>query len=296
MPLLINKLFLTDNCFNNLHSGMSDDQQSGIQSRSEESLSVSLPADLSVETPPISSWPPLPSPQNSSSQMLSHFHVPPPSNFPYYEMNPMLGGPIFAFSPIEESGGSHSQPQKNPVSGSGPVGSWQQCHPTMDSFYGPPAGFNGPFINPPGAMPGVQAPPQMLVYNHYARVGQFGQVGLSFMGTTYIPSGKQPDWKHNPTSSGLGISEGSMNNINMISAQHNPPNMPTPIPHLAPGPSILPLPMASPTAMFDVSPFQVHIFILQTLMSQHCIFLFDCIKLHIIVLMYSSSCFCFDIH
>ncbi|WOG97532.1 hypothetical protein DCAR_0416873 [Daucus carota subsp. sativus] len=233
-----------------------NDQQSGIQSRSEESLSVSLPADLSVETPPISSWPPLPSPQNSSSQMLSHFHVPPPSNFPYYEMNPMLGGPIFAFSPIEESGGSHSQPQKNPVSGPGPVGSWQQCHPTMDSFYGPPAGFNGPFINPPGAMPGVQAPPQMLVYNHYARVGQFGQVGLSFMGTTYIPSGKQPDWKHNPTSSGLGISEGSMNNINMISAQHNPPNMPTPIPHLAPGPSILPLPMASPMAMFDVSPFQ----------------------------------------
>lgn len=236
--------------------GVSDDQQSGIQSRVEESLTVSLPADLSVETPPISSWPPLPSPQNSSSQMLPHFPVSPPSNFPFYEMNPMLGGPIFAFSPIEESGGSQSQSQKNPVSGPGSVGSWQQCHPTMDSFYGPPAGFSGPFINPPGAIPGVQAPPQMLVYNHYARVGQFGQVGLSFMGTTYIPSGKQPDWKHNPSSSGLGISEGGINNMNMISAQHNPPNMPTPIPHLAPGPPILPMPMASPMAMFDVSPFQ----------------------------------------
>lgn len=236
--------------------GVSDDQQSGIQSRVEESLSVSLPADLSVETPPISSWPPLPSPQNSSSQMLSHFPVSPPSNFPFYEMNPMLGGPIFAFSPIEESGGSQSQSQTNPVSGPGTVGSWQQCHPTMDSFYGPPAGFSGPFINPPGAIPGVQAPPQMLVYNHYARVGQFGQVGLSFMGTTYIPSGKQPDWKHNPSSSGLGVGEGGINNMNMISAQHNPPNMPTPIPHLAPGPPILPMPMASPMAMFDVSPFQ----------------------------------------
>lgn len=236
--------------------GVCDGQQSRIQSRVEESLSVSLPADLSVETPPISSWPPLPSPQNSSSQMLSHFPVAPTSHFPFYEMNPMLGGPVFAFSPIEESGGSQSQSQNKPVSGPGPMGTWQQCHPAMDSFYGPPAGYNGPFINPPGGIPGVQAPSQMLVYNHYARVGQFGQVGLSFMGTAYIPSGKQPDWKHNPTSSGMGIGNGDINNMNMISAQHNSPNIPAPLPHLAPGPPILPMPMASPMAMFDVSPFQ----------------------------------------
>ncbi|KAL8125124.1 uncharacterized protein LOC141720054 isoform X2 [Apium graveolens] len=238
--------------------GVSDDQQSRIRSRVEESLSVSLPADLSVENPPISSWPPLPSPQNSSSQVLSHFPVTPPSHFPFYEMNPMLGGSVFTFSPIEESGGSQSQSQNKPVSGPGPMGTWQQCPPTIDSFYGPPAGYNGPFITPPGGLPAVQAPPQMLVYNHYARVGQFGQVGLSFMGTAYIPSGKQPDWKHNPTSSGMGIGDGDISNMNMMSGQHNSPNITAPLPHLASGPPILPMPMpmATPLAMFDVSPFQ----------------------------------------
>lgn len=235
---------------------MAGDHQSGTQARAEESLSVSLPADLSVETPPISLWPPLPSPHNPSSQMLSHFPGA-PSHFPFYEMNPMLGGPIFAFSPHDESGGTQSQSQKSTVSGPGHLGTWQQCHPTMESFYGPPAGFTGPFISPPGVIPGVQAPPHMVVYNHYARVGQFGQVGLSFMGTAYIPSGKQPDWKHNPTSSGMGISEGEMNNMNIVSAQRTPPNMPAPMQHLAPGSPLLP--MASPLAMFDVSPFQVYI-------------------------------------
>ncbi|KAI8000642.1 hypothetical protein LOK49_LG09G00137 [Camellia lanceoleosa] len=88
------------------------DQQLVTHSRSEESLSVALPADLSVETPPISLWPPLPSPQNSSSQMLSHFPGDPPSHFPFYEMNPMLRGPIFVFGPHDESAGSQSQSQK----------------------------------------------------------------------------------------------------------------------------------------------------------------------------------------
>lgn len=234
--------------------GVAVDQQSGSQSRAEESLSVSLPADLSVETPPISLWPPLPSPQNSSAPMLSHFPGAPPSHFPFYEMNhPMMRGPIFAFGPHEESGASQSQSQKSTVSGSGHIGAWQH-HSSVDSFYGPPAGFSGPFISPPGGIPGVQAPPHMVVYNHYAPVGQFGQVGLSFMGATYIPSGKQPDWKHNPTSSAMGIGEGDMNAMNMVSAQRNPPNMPPPLQHLAPGSPLLP--MASPLAMFDVSPFQ----------------------------------------
>ncbi|XP_010270022.1 PREDICTED: uncharacterized protein LOC104606489 [Nelumbo nucifera] len=231
-------------------SGVTGNQQSTSQARGEESLA--LPADLSVETPSLSLWPPLPSPQNSSSQMLSHFPAAPPSHFPCYEMSPMIGPPIFSFG-HDESAGSQSQSQKTSTT-SGPLGAWQQCHSSVDSFYGPPAGFTGPFISPPGGIPGVQGPPHMVVYNHFAPVGQFGQVGLSFMGTTYIPSGKQPDWKHNPASSTMVVGEGDINNLNMISAQRNAPSMPTPIQHLAPGSPLLP--MASPLAMFDMSPFQ----------------------------------------
>ncbi|KAK6924066.1 hypothetical protein RJ641_010266 [Dillenia turbinata] len=234
-------------------TGVTGDKQSAIQSRNDESLSVSLPADLSVETPSISLWQPLLSPQNSSSQMISHFPGGAPSHFPFYEMNRMLGGPILAFGPHDESAGSQSQSQKSNPSGSGPVGDWQ--HPSgIDSFYGPPAGFTGPFISPAGGITGVQGPPHMVVYNHFAPVGQFGQVGLSFMGTTYIPSGKQPDWKHDPTSSAMGTGEGDMNNLSMVSAPRNLSNVPSPIRHLAPGSPLLP--MASPMAMFDVSPFQ----------------------------------------
>ncbi|KAL3526774.1 hypothetical protein ACH5RR_011430 [Cinchona calisaya] len=234
--------------------GMACDQQLASQSRTEESLSVSLPADLSVETPPICLWPPLPSPQNSSSQMLSHFPGGPPSHFPFYDMNPMLGGPIFAFGPHEEPAGTQSQPQKSSTtSSSGPLGTWQQCHSTVDSFYGPSAAYAGPFIGPPGGIPGVQGPPHMVVYNHFAPVGQFGQVGLSFMGPTYIPSGKPPDWKHN-SSSAVGMNEGDMNNVNIAAGQRNPPNMATPMQHLASGSPLMP--MASPLAMFDASPFQ----------------------------------------
>ncbi|XP_049383577.1 uncharacterized protein LOC125847897 isoform X2 [Solanum stenotomum] len=230
------------------------DQQLSSHSRAEESLSVSLPADLNVETPPISLWPPLPSPQNSSSQILSHFPGGPPSHFPFYEMNPVLGSPIFAFGPHKESAGSQSHSQKATVSSSGPLGAWQQCHSTLDSFYGHPAGFTGPFISPPGGIPGVQGPPHMVVYNHFAPVGQYGQVGLSFMGTTYLPSGKQPDWKHTPSSSAMGITETDMNNVNMAGSQRNLSNMPATVQHLGPASPIMPI--ASPLAMFDVSPFQ----------------------------------------
>ncbi|XP_038722737.1 uncharacterized protein LOC120014758 isoform X2 [Tripterygium wilfordii] len=235
-------------------AGVAGDLQSGSQSRGEESLSLDLPADLSVETLPMSLWPPLPSPQNASSQMLSHFPGAPPSHFPLYEMNPMLGGPFFAFGLHDESSSGQSQSQKTSNSISAPLGTWQPCHSGVDSFYGPPAGFSGPFIGSPAGIPGVQGPPHMVVYNHFAPVGQFGQVGLSFMGTTYIPSGKQPDWKHNPASSAMNDGEGGeMSNLNMVSAQRNPNNMPA-IQHLAPGSPLVP--MASPLAMFDVSPFQ----------------------------------------
>ncbi|KAH9711863.1 hypothetical protein KPL71_019882 [Citrus sinensis] len=236
-----------------IRAGGDADQQSASQSRAEESLSVALPADLSVETPPISLWPPLPSPP-SSNQMISHFPGGLPSHFPLYEMNPLLGGPIFTFGPHEESVPAQSQTQKTASTpGSSSLGTWQQCHSGVDSFYGPPAGYTGPFISPTGGIPGVQGPPHMVVYNHFAPVGQFGQVGLSFMGT-YIPSAKQPDWKRNPASSAMGGGEGDVNNLNMVAAQRNPTNLPAPIQHLAPGSPLLPL--ASPLAMFDVSPFQ----------------------------------------
>lgn len=237
---------------------MGDQQQSSSSQSRVEPLNVSLPADLSVETPPISLWPPLTTSQSTSNQMLSHFPGgPPPSHFPFYDMNmnTMMGSPIFAFGPNEES--ASAQPQKSGSPGAGPPHmTWQQCH-SVDSFYGPPAGFTGPFISS-GGLPGVQGPPHMVVYNHFAPVGgQFGQVGLSFMGTTFIPSGKQPDWKHNASSSSSVAAEGDVN-MNIVSAQRNPINMPSPIHHLAPGSPLLP--MASPVAMFDVGPFQVQFY------------------------------------
>lgn len=238
-----------------LLAGGISNQQLESQSRAEESLSVALPADLSVETPSLSMWPSLPSPHHSSGQILSHFPGGPPHHFPCYEMNPMLGGPIFAFGPHDEAAATQVQSQKSSASGSGPMGAWQQCHSGVDSFYGPPAGFTGPFISPSGGFPGVQGPPHMVVYNHFTPVGQFGQVGLSFMGATYIPSGKQPDWKHTPASSTMGIGEGDMNNLSIPSVQHSAPNMPPSIQHLAPGSPLLPT--GSPLAMFDMSPFQV---------------------------------------
>lgn len=224
------------------------------QSQGDELLSVSLPADLSIETTPISLWPPLPSPQSSTSQMLSHFPAGPPSHFPFYEMNPLLGGPIFAFSPHEESVGTQSQPLKTTTSNSAPLSNWPQCHAGVDSFYGPPATYSGPFIGPPGGIHGVQGPPHMVVYNHFAPVGQYGQVGLSFMGTTYIPSGKQADWKNTASSTAMHIGEGDMNNVNMANVQPSAP-IAAPIQHLAPGSPLLPMP--PPLPMFDVSPFPV---------------------------------------
>ncbi|KAH9609660.1 hypothetical protein KSS87_009949 [Heliosperma pusillum] len=229
-----------------ISAGMSGDQHTKGQSKAEENLSVSLPADLSVETPPISIWPPLPTP-HSSSQMPSPFPGGPTSHFPFYDMNPMMGGPVFAFGPSDESVGPASQPQKSSAPSSGPLGTWQQCHTGIDSLYGP-AGFTAPFISPPGSIPGVQGgPPHMVVYNHFASVGQFGQVGLSYMGTTYVPSGKQPDWKHNPTSTAIGGGEG-------VSVLRNASNVPTQASHLAPGSPLLS--MASPLGMYEVSPFQ----------------------------------------
>ncbi|CAM8992814.1 unnamed protein product [Rhodiola kirilowii] len=230
-----------------------DQKKSRNESKTEESLSVSLPADLSIEMSPISGWQPLQSPQNASHHMLSHFpggHAPP---FPFYEMNPMAGGPIFAFGPHHNASGSQTQLQKNSTTEPGPLGPWQQHRSGADSFYGHPAGF-APFISQQVGIPGAQGPPHMVVYNHFAPVGQFGQVGLSFMGTAYVPSEKQPDWKHNPTSSAMDAGEENVNNMGINSGQHISHGVPAPVQHLAPGSSLLQV--APPLAMFDVSPYR----------------------------------------
>ncbi|KAJ6806245.1 uncharacterized protein M6B38_175225 [Iris pallida] len=227
--------------------GMTASKEVTSQSMAEESLSVALPADLSVDTP-LPLWHPLPSPQGTSSPMLSHFSQ--PSHFPIVDVNSMFGGPFFAFGPHDESGGTQAQPPRSTTLGSGPLGPWPH-HSGVDSFYGPPTGFAGPYISPPGGIPGVQAAPHMVVYNHFAPVGQFGPV---FMGTTYIPTGKQPDWKHNPVSSATGVSEGEVTNLNFASVPRNPPILPSPLQHLAPGSPLMP--MASPLPIFDMSPFQ----------------------------------------
>ncbi|KAI4330620.1 hypothetical protein MLD38_028893 [Melastoma candidum] len=225
-------------------TGIGRDQRSTAQSRTEEPLNVSLPADLSIDTPPISLWQPLKG-QTTSSQMLSHFRGGPPSNYPFYEMNPLLGSPIFAFGPNEDSGSSR---QASSAPTTGPPARWQTAHSGLDSFYGPPAGFTGPFIGPGGIQ---QGPPHMVVYNHFAPVGQFGQVGLSFMGTTFIPSGRQPDWKHNPAPSPTVV-DGDMKNMNVGPSLHNDANMPPPVQTLAPGSPLLPM----AAAIFDAPPFQ----------------------------------------
>ncbi|KAK3151830.1 hypothetical protein QOZ80_3AG0251190 [Eleusine coracana subsp. coracana] len=236
---------------NVLTSGGSTTGQAG-QSSTEEPLTVALPADLSVDTPPMPPWPPLPSPQ-ASGPMLSQYPGAQPSHFSCFDMNTMLGGHIFAFGPSDESAGAQGQhPQRNNVLPSAPLGAWPQCHSGVDSFYRPPTGFAGPFIGP-GGIPGVQGPPHMVVYNHFAPVGQFGQMGLGFMGTTYIPGDKQPDWKQNQGPSVVAVSQSDPNNQNMLSGQVSSSSVPTPVQHLRPT-SIMPIP--SPLTMFDIAPFQ----------------------------------------
>ncbi|XP_040377961.1 uncharacterized protein LOC102713252 isoform X2 [Oryza brachyantha] len=225
---------------------------SGGQSSTDEPLSVALPADLSVDTPSMSLWHPLPSPQ-ASGPMLSQFPGAQPSHFSCFEMNTMLGGQIFAFGPSDECAGSQGQqPQRSNALPSAPLGAWPQCHSGVESFYRPPTGFTGPFISP-GGIPGVQGPPHMVVYNHFAPVGQFSQMGLGFMGTTYIPGDKQPDWKQNQGPSVVGVSQSDPSNQNMVPGQVSSPSVPTPVQHLRPT-SIMPIP--SPLTMFDIAPFQ----------------------------------------
>ncbi|WVZ57193.1 hypothetical protein U9M48_007606 [Paspalum notatum var. saurae] len=222
------------------------------QSSTEVPISVALPADLSVDTPSISAlWPPLASPQ-ASGPVLSQFHGAQPSHFSCFDVNTMLGGHIFAFGPGDESAGSQGQhPQRSNALPSAPLGAWPQCHSGVDPFYRPPTGFAGPFLTP-GGIPGVQGPPHMVVYNHFAPLGQFGQMGLGFMGATYIPGDKQPDWKQSQGPP-VGVSQSDPNVQNIVPGQVNPPGVPAPVQHLR-STSIMPIPSA--LTMFDIAPFQ----------------------------------------
>ncbi|PKA59783.1 hypothetical protein AXF42_Ash011907 [Apostasia shenzhenica] len=236
-----------------LPTGASSNRDATNQSAGEESLSVTLPADLSVDAA-LSSWPSLASPQ-SSHPMISHIPGLQPSHFPLFDPNPMLGGPIFAFRPQDESPGTlATQQQQSATFGSGQTGPWPPRHSGIESFYGSPAGFPAPYINPAGGITSVHGHSQMVFYNPFAPVGQFGQVGLSYMGSAYIPNGKQPEWKHNPGNSLINVSKVESDSLNAISNHQNAPNMPASIQHLAPGSAVMPV--ASPFALLNIRPFQ----------------------------------------
>lgn len=222
-------------------------------SASEESLVVTLPTDLSVDAT-LSLWPPLPNLQ-SSRPMLSHMAGTQPSPFPFFDPNPMVGGPIFAFRPQDESTGTPSQQQQGTTFVSGPTGTWPQCHSGVDSFYGSPAGFPTPFMSPPAGLTGVHGHPQMVFYNHFAPVGQFGQVGLSYMGNSYLPTGKQPDWKHSSEgATTVNVKKTDGSNLNVVYGQQSAAHMSTPVQHLSTGSAVMQV--NSPFTMFNLRPFQ----------------------------------------
>ncbi|GMH24599.1 hypothetical protein Nepgr_026442 [Nepenthes gracilis] len=211
-------------------------------SQAEEMPSASLPADLSMETTPISLWPPLPGSPHCSTQMLSLFPG---------------GAPVFSFGPHVlplQFASDQSQPHNSHASGSDLLGTQQRCHSGVDSVYGPSAGFTGSFNNPSGSIPGIQGPQHMVVYNHFAPVGQFGQVGLSYMGSTCIPSGNQTDLKNNPSSSSMVVGEAGMQGLNSVSMLHNPPSTQPSVQNVVPKSTILS--MASPFGKLNASTFQ----------------------------------------
>ena len=212
-------------------------------------ISVSLPADLLVEMPPpLYQASPISLPASSGVMLQSLPGGAPP--YPCLEMGPMLGGPIFTYGPREDASFASMD--------TGLAG-WQQRHlGTPDSFYG-----TSPFMNPAG-LSGIQGHPHMVVYaNPFTPVGQFGQLGVGFMGATYHPS-KQPDWTHIPISSSssssgaLGLNDGEIN-AGMMASRHtngvSNPNAPQQL--SVPGPSIMPL---STPSVFEAglsAPFQV---------------------------------------
>ncbi|KAJ7519227.1 hypothetical protein O6H91_20G029700 [Diphasiastrum complanatum] len=223
----------------------------------EDSMTVALPADLSVETHSFSLGGLPPSGQGSSGLLLPSL----PSPFPGLDFGgPMLGGHMFAFGAGSDvptglqgaaSGSIHEQGAANLGLS---IAGWQQHVGGSDSFYGAPHGFAGPFMSPAGAVPNLQAPHHMLVYTN--PFSSIGQLGVSFMGPTYIQSGKQPDWTHTPVASSssgfVGMSAGDLGGLSGgLAAQRNTPGIASPIQRLAPGPSVIPV--THPSIPFDLS-------------------------------------------
>ncbi|KAL2634522.1 hypothetical protein R1flu_006001 [Riccia fluitans] len=233
----------------------------------EESMTVALPADLSVEPTSMS----LRGPAPSSSGVLLPSMPGGPLPFRGLEMGSMLGGPMFGFgaskdppqgSQVSASGSGHDQG----ITSAGPgSGGWQPQHSGgVDSFYAgpPPSGFAGPFINPGGGIPSLPGGPHMLVYtNPFAPVSQFGQLGVSFMGPQqYMPSGKQPDWKHTPvTTSGTGVAGMSGNEVGAglggIMSNQRSSGVVSNVQRMAPGPSVMTAP--GPFDLNLSAPFQI---------------------------------------
>ncbi|MCO5581598.1 hypothetical protein L7F22_035486 [Adiantum nelumboides] len=223
-----------------------------IQHASDYPIAVALPADLSVETPPSlfqASTMTLP---NSSGVLLQSLQGGAPT-FPCLEMGPLIGGPVFNFGPREDASMASMEPG---------LSGWQQRHVgAPDSYYGAP-----PFLGPAG-LSGIQGHPHMLVYtNPYTPVGQFGQLGVSFMGATYHPSGKQPDWSHVPipsaSSGALVMNDGdlSVGSNGIMASQHHNGASNLMQAHRAPVAGSSVMSVATPPNLFDTgfaAPFQV---------------------------------------
>ncbi|XP_020587520.1 LOW QUALITY PROTEIN: uncharacterized protein LOC110029532 [Phalaenopsis equestris] len=224
------------------------------QLASKESLIVTLPADLSVDTP-LSLYPPLPTIQ-SPRPILSNVGTTQHSHFPYFDTNPMLGGPIFTFSPQDKSIVAQEPQQPSSTFVSGPTGTFPQCHSNVESsFYGSPAGFPAPFMSSPAGLSGIHGHPPMVFYNHFAPIGQFARVGLSYMGGTYLPSGKKPEWKHTRDgATATNASKADPGDLNVVYGQQNVAHAAKSIQHLANGSGFMQV--NSPFTLFNLRPFQ----------------------------------------
>ncbi|XP_024380724.1 uncharacterized protein [Physcomitrium patens] len=226
------------------HTGLGNSVSAHMQNpMMEDSMAAALPADLSVEPTSISM-------RGSPGQGSSCLSTSGKSSFSGLEMSQMLS---YSFGPSKDVAVMQGSNDQGVPSASPSASGWQPQHSSVDSFYGgpPPSGFPGQYINP-----GAGMPPHMLVYtNPFSPVGQFGQLG--FMNPTYLPSGKQPDWKHTPVwSSGPGVVGMSSNDSlgGMAAAQRGSGN----IQRIAPGPALVPV-VQSP-GPFDLNlsaPFQI---------------------------------------
>ncbi|CAK9274853.1 unnamed protein product [Sphagnum jensenii] len=204
----------------------------------EDAMAAGFPPDLSVEPSSMSRHG---STGQGPSSLLS---VSGQSPFAGLEM---LGNQMFPFGSSKEA---CLAPQGIGDQGAACVG-WQPQHSSVDSHYGgpSPSSYADQYIDSGGVLPS-----HMLVYtNPFAHGGQFNKVG--FM-PTYLPSGKQPDWKHTtvwPSGPGVGIS--ATDSLGgMMGVQRGSGN----IQRMASGPSIVP--GALPTGSFNLNssaPFQI---------------------------------------